>query len=107
MSLFREHQLNIMLVMSGITALLTLTVLIMRSLSTRRKSILALMAFSSTLLLVFDRCAYLFRGDASDLGYIMVRVSNGLVFFLLLFILHLVTSAPSSDHSTAQGSQGL
>ena len=91
MSFIREHQLNIMLVMSGISALLTFTVLIPRSLSLRRKIILAAMAFSSTLLLVFERCAYLFRGDASELGYYMVRVSNGLVFFLLIFILDVVT----------------
>lgn len=91
MSIIREHQLSIMLIMSGISALLTFTVIMMKSLSMRRKSILALMAFSSTLLLIFDRCAYLYRGDASTLGFFMVRVSNGLVFFLLIFIVNLVT----------------
>ena len=91
LSFIREHQLSLMLFMSGISALLTFTVLIPKSLSRKRKTILALMAFSSTILLISDRFAYLYRGDASRLGYYMVRVSNGLVFFLFIFILNLVT----------------
>ena len=91
LSYIREHQINLMLFMSGITALLTFTVLIPKTISRRRKFILALMAFSSTLLLISERFAYIYRGDVSRLGYYMVRISNGLVFFLFIFILNLVT----------------
>ena len=49
------------------------------------------MEIASMLLLQFDRAAYIFRGDASDLGFIMVRVSNAMVFFMQVFIPHLVT----------------
>lgn len=91
MSFIRDHQLNIMLLMGGISALLTVTVLIPRSISPKRKTILALMALASTVLLVFERYAYIYRGDTSELGFLMVRISNALVFFLLIFILELVT----------------
>ena len=43
------------------------------------------------LLLLFDRYSYMYRGNTSDLGYIMVRVCNGMVFFLATMIPHLVT----------------
>jgi HD superfamily phosphodiesterase len=42
-------------------------------------------------LLIFDQFSYIYHGDPSELGYYMVRISNGLVFFLQLFIPHLVT----------------
>ena len=43
------------------------------------------------LLLLFDRYCYLYRGNTSDLGFVMVRVCNGMVFFLAIMIPHLVT----------------
>ena len=91
MEFIREHQLDIILFLCGVSALLTFTVLIPKSLSHKKKFVLALMSFSSMVLLVFERFSYQFRGDGSTLGYYMVRISNGLVFFLLIFIPFLVT----------------
>ncbi len=91
MALIRAHQLDIMLFMSGMCGILTVLTAIPQSLSSKRKSILALMEFSAMLLLIFDRFAYLYRGDVSELGFFMVRLSNGMVFFLSIFIPHLVT----------------
>ncbi len=91
MTFIRDHQLSIMLFLSGFSALLTFTVLISKYLSRTRKSILALMAFSSTILLTLERFAYLYRGQPGVIAYYMVRISNWLIFFLLLFILNLVT----------------
>ncbi len=91
MSFIRDNQLDIMLFMSGVTAILTFTILVTKSLSQKRRAILALMSFAAFLLLIFERFAYIFRGDPSELGYYMVRISNALVFFLLIFALHLVT----------------
>mgnify|MGYP002853917413 FL=1 len=47
----------------------------------RRRS-LALIEFSTGLLLCFDALAYIFRGNQSVTGYYMVRMSNYLVFSL-------------------------
>ena len=80
-----------MLFLSGSAALLTFTILLTKSLSARRKSILAGMSFSAFLMLILERYAYIFSGDASDLGYLMVRISNGSVYFLMLLLLHLVS----------------
>ena len=79
-----KHQLNAMLVLSGICAVLAIFVLFIKTMSTHRKAILIIMDISAGLLLVFDRYAYIFRGDVSELGFVMVRVSNFLVFFLTL-----------------------
>ena len=91
MAWIRAHQLSIMLFMSGICGILAFLTLITDSLSGGRKGILTLMELSSMLLLLFDRASYLYRGDASELGFLMVRISNGLVYFLVLFIPFLVT----------------
>ena len=79
-----KHQLNAMLVLSGICAVLAIFVLFIKTMSAHRKVILITMDISAGLLLVFDRYAYIFRGDVSELGFVMVRVSNFLVFFLTL-----------------------
>lgn len=91
MEFIRDNQLDIMLFLSGICAILAFMTLVASSESSRKKSILALMELSAMLLLLSERFSYIYRGDMSDLGSLMVRVSNGLVFFLQLFIVHLVT----------------
>ena len=91
MLFLREHQLNIMLFMSGICGILAILTAVPKSLSPRRRSILALLEIAAMFLLLFDRASYLYRGDASDMGTLMVRLSNGIVFFMQVFIPHLVT----------------
>ena len=91
MLFLQEHQLNIMLFMSGICGILAVLTAIPRTLSPKRKSILAMMEIASMFLLLFDRAAYLYRGDLSELGGMMVRFSNGMVYFMQVFIPHLVT----------------
>lgn len=87
----REYQLDIMLFMSGICAILALLTLFMRTLSPKRRRILALLEFASMLLLLSDRLAYIYRGDASETGWWMVRICNFLVYFFSLYIPHIVT----------------
>lgn len=91
MAFIISHQFSIMLFMSGICSILAFLTLITDSLSPRKKSILALMGLSAMLLLLFERLSYYYRGNTSDLGSIMVRLCNGMVFFLSIFIPHLVT----------------
>ena len=80
--LIREHQLNIMLVLCAFCALMAILLLITRFLPRRKKWIIVMMELTSMILLAFDRTAYIYRGDGSDLGFVMVRVSNFMVFFL-------------------------
>ena len=91
MEFLLQNQLDIMLFLSGICAILAFMTLVMSSESSRKKSILALMELSAMLLLLSERFSYIYRGDPGELGFLMVRLSNGLVFFLQLFIPHLVT----------------
>ena len=61
MDFIRIHQLNIMLVMSGICGIITFFVLISNAMPKRRKFAMAYMEISATLLLTFDRFAYIYR----------------------------------------------
>ena len=83
----RVHQLNIMLVMEGICGVLTLLVTVTKNIPKKRRIAIFLLNLSATLLLVFDRFAYIYRGDVSTLGWWMVRISNFSVFFQSLAIL--------------------
>ena len=80
--LFRDHQLNIMLLLCGACAVMILLLVNTRFLARKRKMVLILMESVAFLLLWFDRQAYLYSGNTSFTGYIMVRVSNFVVFFL-------------------------
>jgi len=85
------HQLNWMLFMSGICSILAFSTLIIKSLPSDKRKILALMEFSTMVLLIFDRYSYLYRGNLTEFGLVMIRISNGLVYFLQLFLPFLVT----------------
>ncbi len=80
--LIKENQLDIMLVLCGACGILGLLLIITRFLSKSRKRILLLMMFQALFLLWFDRQAYIYAGDPGYTGYIMVRISNFMVFFL-------------------------
>ena len=80
--LFKDHQLNIMLLLCGACAVMILLLINTRFLARKRKMVLILMESIAFLLLWFDRQAYLYSGNTSFTGYIMVRVSNFAVFFL-------------------------
>ncbi|MCR4849884.1 MAG: HD domain-containing protein [Lachnospiraceae bacterium] len=78
----RAHQLNLMLILCGGCAVIDFLLIFTRFLSKSRKTILMLMVTMAFFLLWFDRMAYIYAGDLSRTGYIMVRVSNFIVFFL-------------------------
>ena len=68
----REYQLNIMLLLCGACAMMAILLLITRFLDKRRKWSLFLMEIVAFFLLWFDRLAYVYAGDVSRKGYIMV-----------------------------------
>lgn len=80
----RDHQLNIMMSLASICGIITLFVLISKSIPKERKRALLLVEINAMLLLSADRAAYIYRGDMSTLGYWMVRISNFIVFFTTL-----------------------
>ena len=85
MDFFRAHQLNLMLILGSISGIIAISICITNVLPKRKKISLLILELSVTLLLFADRFAYIYRGNVSDLGYWMVRISNFLVFFLTLF----------------------
>lgn len=91
MEILKAHQLNIMLFISGACGVLAVLAMMSRTLSHRRRRILALLECAAMLLMMADRYAYIYRGDTSTLGFWMVRISNFLVYFLTLFITHSIT----------------
>ncbi len=87
MEFLKEHQLNIMLFLSGICATLFVMVFFSRSIPLRRRRSLGAIELFAMLLLIFDRLSYIYRGTPGNVGFIMVRVSNFVVFFLSLCII--------------------
>ncbi|MCR5279428.1 MAG: HD domain-containing protein [Lachnospiraceae bacterium] len=86
--LLQAYQLNIMLALSSICAVVGIFSLITKSLPRKRKLAIADMEFSAAILLYNDRLAYMFHGDISNKGYWLVRISNFLVFFMTISVLH-------------------
>ncbi|SEF77641.1 Signal transduction histidine kinase [Butyrivibrio sp. Su6] len=84
----RTYQLDIMLFLSGGCGVLTILALSTKTLTKSRKHALVSMELSSMFLLIFDRLAYIYRGDISEKGYWMVRISNFLVYLLSLYVSH-------------------
>ncbi|MCR5791698.1 MAG: HD domain-containing protein [Lachnospiraceae bacterium] len=80
--LIRTYQLDIMLALSAACMTFGLLLFVTRFLEKRRKRILIFMEFVATFLLFFDRLAYIYSGDTSQTGYILVRVSNFFVYTL-------------------------
>ena len=83
----RAHQLNIMLMLSGICVTIAIFTFFTNSLSKKRKKIMICLELSAACLLSSDRFAYIYRGDVSTMGYYMVRISNYLVFAMSLTVL--------------------
>ncbi|MCR5596205.1 MAG: HD domain-containing protein [Lachnospiraceae bacterium] len=78
----RAHQLNFMLVLCGISGIIALFVLLSINMTVKRKIALAILELGAAILIIFDRFAYIYRGDVSTTGYWMVRISNFMVFFM-------------------------
>ena len=82
----RANQMDIMLALCAACLTMAFMLLITRFLPMRRKWVLINMELTATGLLFFDRLAYIYAGDVSTTGYVMVRLSNFFVFFLTSWI---------------------
>lgn len=63
----QNRQLDIMLVLIGITGMLIFFTLISKALTGKRRMSMIGLELSVMLLLVSDRCAYMFRGEEENL----------------------------------------
>ena len=77
-----------MLFLSGICGMLAVLVYMTNTMSRKRKLALMMLEISAMFLMIFDRNAYIYRGDTSTLGWWMVRISNFLVFFLTIVVIY-------------------
>ena len=83
-----KHQLDMMLSLGSICGITAFFAAISTNISRRRKLSMLHLELSAMLILIFDRYTYIFNGDTSTLGYYMVRISNFMVFFLSMEIVH-------------------
>ncbi|MBO5526979.1 MAG: hypothetical protein J5946_02935 [Erysipelotrichaceae bacterium] len=88
MEWMRLYQLDIMLFLSGVCGVLALLACITKTIPKRRRHALVSIELGAMCLLIFDRFAYIYRGDISTTGFWMVRISNFLVYFLSLWVIH-------------------
>jgi len=80
-------QLELMLIMSGISVATAFYLALSKSLDPERKVFLILTNIFAVLLLYFDRLTYIFNGDASTTGFWMNRVSNFIVYAMIYLII--------------------
>ncbi len=80
--LIKTYQMDIMLALCAACVTMMFMLFITRFLPKKRKWILIVMEAIAVFLLAFDRMAYIYSGNLSNTGYIMVRISNFMVFFL-------------------------
>ena len=80
------HQLNIMLVLAGVCGIIAFFVFVTSFLPKVRKVSLMLLELSGMFLMIYERYSYIYRGDTSKLGFFMVRLSNFMVFSLVIVV---------------------
>ena len=80
-------QLDLMLILSGISAATAFYMALSKSLDKERKVFLILTNIFAVLLLFFDRTDRIFQGEASTTAFWMVRISNFIQFAMILLIL--------------------
>jgi signal transduction histidine kinase/DNA-binding NarL/FixJ family response regulator len=75
-----------MMILSSMLCLAAIMSLVV-GIKTKRQFCLFMLETLGCLLLMWDRYAYIYRGDASDMGFWMVRIANFLVYYLSLVLL--------------------
>ena len=85
----RTYQLDIMLLLCGACGMMAVLLLITRFLDARRKWALFLMEIVAFFLLWFDRLAYIYAAQPGPKAYVMVRLSNFMVFAFTIIVVTL------------------
>ena len=87
MAFLRENQLTISLVLLIICAVNSILIYFRKSLPVRRRIIVSILQLSVVFLLLADHYAYIFRGNETNLGWWMVRISNFGIFYFSISII--------------------
>ena len=88
MEIVKALQLDIMLLLAGACFTLVILTLQTKTLTVKRRAVMAFMQSAAGMLLVFDRLAYIYRGVPGEVAYWMVRISNFMVFAMTLYLIH-------------------
>ena len=91
-SRLQGFQMNLFFMLKGVAIVTTIFTLLSRSLSQKRRRLLFAMGLSSFLYVVFEIYSYRFRGDASRLGFYVVRISNFMIFLMPYIIVYIFTN---------------
>jgi HD-GYP domain-containing protein (c-di-GMP phosphodiesterase class II) len=91
-----------MLMLSAVCGTVALFVVITKTIPKKRRGRLLFLELTAMLLLMADRLAYFYRGNVTNVGWWMVRISNFSVFFLSLVIL-LIYNLYLRDLFTTEG----
>lgn len=83
-----EHQENFMSVMAGVCGVIAVFVLFMKSLPRSRRRALLAVELCSMVIMIADCFAYAYRGNPSQSGYWIVRISNFVVFMMNIGVLY-------------------
>ena len=78
--IIEKYQLDIMLGLSSTCMAFAFLLFFTQFLEKKRRLIIFMVEASAAILLFFDRLSYVYSGNVTRTGYVMVRVSNFLVF---------------------------
>ena len=99
-----EHQLNIMLGLGSICGMTAVLTLMTKGIGRKRKVAMLMMEIGAMILLFADRLAYIYRGDVSDLGFAMTKISNFLVYAMTIIT---ISSTNLYQEDLSVGEAGL
>ncbi|MBQ9505349.1 MAG: HD-GYP domain-containing protein [Lachnospiraceae bacterium] len=86
MDFLRSIQLDLMSTLGGACLITAFFASITKSLPLRRKGILIFIELSAAFLLFFDRFTYIYNGASGRTGYVMIRLSNFMLYSLTLLL---------------------
>lgn len=102
-----DHQENIMMVLSAMCGMIAVFVLLMRSLPQKRRIALLAVEVCAMFIMIADCLAYQYRGNPSEVGYWVVRISNFTVFFLNIGILYAFNAYLVNLYEDANNDKGF
>ena len=88
MDFIRNNQLNIMLVLSSVCLVIFVFLLMNNQLPKEKKKTLLLFVLFTALLLITDRYAYIFRGQTTNIAFILAPLFKYLTFFNILNVVY-------------------
>lgn len=102
-----SHQEDIMMVLSAMCGIIAVFVLMMRSLPQKRRIALLAVEICAMFIMISDCLAYAYRGNPSETGYWVVRISNFTVFFLNIGILYAFNAYLVNLYEDANNDKGF